>query len=121
LVHLAQGQGAQGGAHSLQPATQQLLHLIPISPLELNLKSLASAHTSAIQPEMASCKCLDRLPIHAVMVLVMLLVSVFTRHRLWLLAGMFGLCGFLAFLLLQLYDSILFRLNPTGRTLILYQ
>jgi hypothetical protein len=46
-----------------------LLHLIPVSPLELNLKSLASAHTSAIQPEMASCKCLDRLPIHAVMVL----------------------------------------------------
>ena len=70
MVHLAQGQGAQGGAHSLQPATQQLLHLIPASPLELNLKSLASAHTSAIQPEMASCKCLDRLPIHAVMVLV---------------------------------------------------
>ena len=53
--------------------------------------------------------------------LVMLLVSVFTRHRLWLLAGMFGLSGFLTFLLLQLYDSILFRLNPTGRTLILYQ
>jgi hypothetical protein len=53
--------------------------------------------------------------------LVMLLVSAFTRHRFWLLAGMFGLCGFLTFLLLQLYDSILFRLNPTGRTLILYQ
>jgi hypothetical protein len=53
--------------------------------------------------------------------LVMLLVSVFTRHRFWLLACMFALGGFLSFLLLQLYDSILFRLNPTGRTLILYQ
>jgi hypothetical protein len=52
---------------------------------------------------------------------VMLLVSIFTRHRFWLLACMFALCGFLAFLMLQLYDSILFRLNPTGRSLILYQ
>jgi hypothetical protein len=56
LIHLTQGQGAQGCAHRLQPAAQQLLYLLPISRLQLNLKSLASAHTSAIQPEMASDK-----------------------------------------------------------------
>jgi len=33
------------------------------------LQAFASAHTSAIQPEMACYKCLDWLPIHAVMVL----------------------------------------------------
>jgi len=33
------------------------------------LQAFASAHTSAIQPDMACYKCLDWLPIHAVMVL----------------------------------------------------
>jgi hypothetical protein len=40
----------------LQPAAQQLLYLLPVSRLQLNLKSLASAHTSAIQPAMDSNK-----------------------------------------------------------------
>jgi hypothetical protein len=34
----------------------QLLYLLPISRLQLNFKSLASAHSSAIQPEMPSNK-----------------------------------------------------------------
>jgi hypothetical protein len=45
----------------------------------------------------------------------------FTHRNLWLLAGVCAICSFLAFLLQQLYDSLLFRLNPTGRTLILYR
>jgi hypothetical protein len=49
------------------------------------------------------------------------LVSLFTRYRLWLPAGLSALAGFIIFLLLQLYDAILFRLNPSGRALILYQ
>jgi hypothetical protein len=49
------------------------------------------------------------------------LISLFTRYRFWLPAGLFAIAGFIIFLLLQLYDSILFRLNPSGRTLILYQ
>ena len=49
------------------------------------------------------------------------LVSLLTRHRLWLPAGLSVLAGFIIFLLMQLYDAILFWLNPSGRTLILYQ
>ncbi len=49
------------------------------------------------------------------------LVSLFTRYRFWLPAGLCAIAAFIIFLLLQLYDSILFRLNPSGRTLILYQ
>jgi hypothetical protein len=49
------------------------------------------------------------------------LISLFTRYRFWWPAGLFAIVGFIIFLLLQLYDSILFRLNPSGRTLILYQ
>ena len=52
---------------------------------------------------------------------LMVLASIFTRHRLWLPAGILALLSFFTFLLLQIYDSILFRLNPTGRTLILYE
>jgi hypothetical protein len=52
---------------------------------------------------------------------VMVLVSVFSKHRLWLPAGLFAVGSFVSFLLLQVYDSILFWLNPTGRSLILYQ
>src|ERR1035437_167784 len=54
----------------LNPAAQQLLYLLPISLLEFNLKSFASAHTSAILPEIAPGKRLYWLPIHAVIVLV---------------------------------------------------
>jgi hypothetical protein len=57
----------------------------------------------------------------AIAAIVTGLVSLFTRYRFWLPAGLFALAGFIIFLLLQLYDSILFRLNPSGRTLILYQ
>jgi hypothetical protein len=49
------------------------------------------------------------------------LVSFFTRYRFWLQAGLSAIAGFTIFVLLQLYDSILFRLNPSGRTLVLYQ
>lgn len=52
---------------------------------------------------------------------IMALVSCLTIHRLWLEAGLCTLGSFIIFLMLQIYDSILFRLNPTGRTLILYQ
>ncbi len=53
--------------------------------------------------------------------LIMALGSCITRHRLWLETGLCALISFVAFFLLQIYDSILFRLNPTGRTLILSQ
>src|ERR1700719_3220716 len=66
LIQLAQGQGAQCRAYRLQPASQQLIYLLSISLLEFNLKSYASAHSSAIQSETAPNKYLRRLPIHAV-------------------------------------------------------
>ena len=49
LIQLAQGQGAQCRAYRLQSASQQLIYLLSISLLKLNLKSYASAHSSAIQ------------------------------------------------------------------------
>lgn len=52
---------------------------------------------------------------------ILVAMSCLTRHRWWLEAGLFALASFIAFLLLQVYDALLFRLNPTGRTLILYQ
>jgi hypothetical protein len=52
---------------------------------------------------------------------VMVLVSMFTKYRFWLPAGLLAVGSFLSFLLLQVYDSILFRLNPTGRMLVLCQ
>jgi hypothetical protein len=49
LIQLAHGLGAQCHAYRLQPASQQLVYLLSISLLEFNLKSYASAHSSAIQ------------------------------------------------------------------------
>jgi hypothetical protein len=48
-------------------------------------------------------------------------LSIFGRHSFWPGTAIFAAASFLSFVLGQLYDSILFRLNPTGRTLILYQ
>jgi hypothetical protein len=48
-------------------------------------------------------------------------LSLLTRHHYWLIAGMLCASGFLAFLGMQLYDSILVRLNPTQRTFLFYQ
>ena len=47
--------------------------------------------------------------------------AIFTHQNLWLLAGVCAAGSLLAFLLQQLYDSLLFRLNPTGRMLILWR
>src|ERR1035437_10408510 len=58
LIQLPQGQGAQGRAYPLQPASQQLIYLLSIALLEFNLKSYTSAHASDIQPEPAPNKCL---------------------------------------------------------------
>ena len=69
LIQLTQGQGAQGRADPLQPASQQLIYLQSISLLEFNLKSYASAHSSVIKPLRALGKCLQWLPIHEVRVL----------------------------------------------------
>jgi len=57
LIHLKKRQSAYHGAHRLQTSTQQLLYLLPIFRGERNLKSLASAHASAIQPCGALHKC----------------------------------------------------------------
>jgi hypothetical protein len=51
----------------------------------------------------------------------MALVSLLSKHGFWLLAGLFAVGSFISFLLLQIYDSILFWLNPTGRRLVLYE
>ena len=48
-------------------------------------------------------------------------VAAFTRYHCWAIAGGLILTGFLCFMFLQLYDSILVRLNPTGRTFLFYQ
>src|SRR5271168_825822 len=69
LIQLTQGQGAQGRAYPLQPASQQLIDLLSISLLEFNLKSYASAHSSVIQQMQALGKCLHWLLILAVTVL----------------------------------------------------
>ncbi|HTF66069.1 MAG TPA: hypothetical protein VK638_25620, partial [Edaphobacter sp.] len=73
LIQLTQGQGAQGRAYPLQPASQQLIDLLRISLLEFNSKSYASVHSSVIQPMQALEKCLHWLLIYAVTVLVLLL------------------------------------------------
>jgi hypothetical protein len=52
---------------------------------------------------------------------VAVVVSLFSKHRFWLPAGLFAIGSFISFLLLQVYDSVLFWLNPTGRSLTLYQ
>src|SRR5664280_714626 len=70
LIQLTQGQGAQGRANPLQPASQQLIYLQSISLLEFNLKSYASAHSSVIKPLQALGMCLQWLLIHEVRVLV---------------------------------------------------
>jgi hypothetical protein len=43
------------------------------------------------------------------------------HQNLWLLAGICAASSFLAFLLLELYDTVLLRLNPTGRTLFFFR
>jgi hypothetical protein len=72
-IQLTQGQGTQGRAYRLQPASQQLIDLLSIALLEFNLKSYASAHRPDIPPEVVPNKYLQWLPIHADAVLV--------RHR----------------------------------------
>ena len=66
LIHLTQGQGAQYRAHRLQTAAQHLVQLPTIPRRKLDLKSHASAHDSAIQPELPCAKYQSRLPIQAV-------------------------------------------------------
>jgi hypothetical protein len=70
LIQLTQGQGAQGRAYPLQPASQQLIYLLSITLLEFNLKSYASAHSSVIKPLQALGKGLQWLLIHEARVLV---------------------------------------------------
>jgi hypothetical protein len=53
----------------LQAAAQQLVQLPTIPRRKLDLKPYASAHDSAIQPDLARAKYQHWLPIHAVMVL----------------------------------------------------
>ena len=48
-------------------------------------------------------------------------VAAFTQYHCWAIAGGLILAGFLCFMFLQFYDSILVRLNPTGRTFLFYQ
>jgi hypothetical protein len=48
-------------------------------------------------------------------------VAALTRYHCWAIAGGPILAGFLGFMFLQFYDSILVRLNPTGRTFLFYQ
>jgi hypothetical protein len=55
----------------LQAAAQQLVQLPTIPRRKLDLKPYASAHDSAIQPDLARAKYQHWLPIHAVMVLVL--------------------------------------------------
>jgi hypothetical protein len=81
LIQLAQGQSPQGRPYRLQPARQQLIDLLSIALLEFNLKSYASAHSSAIQSEPAPNKYLRWLPIHAVAVLVLLCYEVFVPQK----------------------------------------
>jgi hypothetical protein len=47
--------------------------------------------------------------------------SLLSYQNLWLLAGICAASSFLAFLLLELYDIVLLRLNPTGRTLFFFR
>jgi hypothetical protein len=47
--------------------------------------------------------------------------SLLSHRNLWLLAGICAASSFLAFLLLELYDTVLLRLNPTGRTLVFFR
>jgi hypothetical protein len=48
-------------------------------------------------------------------------ISLFSQYHYWAIAGGLILAGFLSFLFLQIYDSILVRLNPTRRTFFFYQ
>jgi len=50
LVDLTQRQCTQSGVNLLKTAAQQLLHLLPISFLEFNVKPYAPSHTSDAQP-----------------------------------------------------------------------
>jgi hypothetical protein len=61
----------------MQPASQQLIYPLSISLLEFNLKSYASAHSSAIPSEPAPNKYLRWLPIHTVTELAIYLVQTF--------------------------------------------
>lgn len=45
--------------------------------------------------------------------------AIYSHQNFWLIAAVCAIGSFLVFLLQQLYDSLLFRLNPTGRTLFL--
>jgi hypothetical protein len=47
--------------------------------------------------------------------------SLLSHQNLWLLAGICAAGSFLAFLLLLLYDTVLLRLNPTGKTLLFFR
>jgi hypothetical protein len=47
--------------------------------------------------------------------------SLLSHQKLRLLAGICAASSFLAFLLLELYDTVLLRLNPTGRTMIFFR
>jgi hypothetical protein len=47
--------------------------------------------------------------------------SLLSHQNLWLLTGICAAGSFLAFLLLQLYDTVLLRLNPTGKTLLFFR
>src|SRR5664280_913595 len=69
LIHLPQSQGTQCRAYRLQAAAQQVVQLPTIPHRKLDLKPHASAHDSAIQPDMARAKYQYWLPIHAVMIL----------------------------------------------------
>jgi hypothetical protein len=48
-------------------------------------------------------------------------ISLTTRYHCWMIAGGLCLAGLLSFMFLQVYDSILVRLNPTQRTFFFYQ
>jgi len=69
LIQLPQRQSTHHSAYRLQTATQKLIQLLAISRRKPDLKFIASAHASAIQPTMTLDKYLEWLLLHAVTVL----------------------------------------------------
>ena len=80
-IHLTQGQSAQYRAHRLQAAAQKLVQPPAIPRRKLDLKPHASAHDSAILPELARDKYQHWLPIYAVVVLVLLCYKCWTPQN----------------------------------------